>query len=382
VAAQTSWPPDHWSWQGGFYDATADWRAEDDPWFAPPAGHLDRPASWDRPPGGLAPSDPGVVFPNQAPALQPPPWNAAEVPYEPPPARQVGYAGSTSDLPGVLPFDAELGTRRKPDLPPGTRHGFFQKAICTTTWLAGDTGVEDLGMFDVDLKTALALPLPSRESPLLLIPGFSFHFLDGPVTPDLPPQLYDAYMMFRWMPRLGPRWKMDLAVTPGIFSDFKQDADEGLRITGHGFVVYDWMENCKFVLGANYLDRDDIDVLPIAGVIWEPNPAVKLDLVFPRPKIACRLFWDGRYGDDVQDWLYLAGEFGEGVWAIERASGLADQVTYRDIRVILGLERKRLGRVGWNLELGYVFGRRLDYQSPTPRVEPGNTWMLRGGLTY
>ncbi|MHC4181359.1 MAG: hypothetical protein ACYSWU_28000, partial [Planctomycetota bacterium] len=105
-------------------------------------------------------------------------------------------------------------------------------------------------------------------------------------------------------------------------------------------------------------------------------------LVFPHPRIARRIYLFGSYADDVQDWLYLAGEFGGGIWAIERTSGAVDEVDYTDFRVVLGLERKVIGGLDARFEVGYVFGREVRYDSGTPGFEPADTVMLRGGVTY
>jgi hypothetical protein len=175
---------------------------------------------------------------------------------------------------------------------------------------------------------------------------------------------------------------MDLAVAPGVYSDFEQDVDEALRITGHGAALYDWTPTTRLMLGVAYLDREDVSVLPIGGVIWKPNDQWEFKLVAPRPEIARRVYWFGQVGEKVKDWLYLTGEFGGDTWAIERAAGTPDIFTYRDYRVLLGLERKAIGSPdGW-IEIGYVFGREIEYDSPTPDVSPPDTVLLRAGVTW
>ena len=57
----------------------------------------------------------------------------------------------------------------------------------------------------------------------------------------------------------------------------------------------------------------------------------------------CRNYWGGKFGDKVQDWPYIAGEFTGDAWAIRRSDGSDDQVVLSDYRVILGMERK-IGR--------------------------------------
>ena len=114
------------------------------------------------------------------------------------------------------------------------------------------------------------------------------------------------------------------------------------------------------------------------SLIWTPSDAIKLELVAPRPRIARRI----TYAGDVEDWLYLAGEFGGGTWAIRRASGVDDLVTYRDWRIVLGIERKALHALDARLEVGYVFARQIEFAGPTADLTPGDTLMLRSVVTY
>jgi len=268
-----------------------------------------------------------------------------------------------------------------PDRPPDARDGFFQKAILETTWLASG-GAYGLGTTDVELKTVVALPIPSRRWPMIVTPGFAVHYLDGPTVTDLPARLYDAYTQFRWFRRFSPRWAMDLAVTPGVYSDFEQGSDEGLRITGHGAAMFTWSETTRLVFGVAYLDREDLGVLPIGGILWKPSPDLEFDLVVPRPKIARRIWWEGACTEQVQDWVYVAGEYGGGTWAVERADGHGDEVTYSDFRLLLGIERRHIGGLDGRLEAGYVFGRSLEHRSEPRDIDLNDTVLVRGVLVY
>ncbi len=290
-----------------------------------------------------------------------------------------GPYGPETRLPG-LPLEAPAPIN--PDRPPDARDGMFQKLTFSETWLMDGSEDDSFGMNEVELKTVLAVPIPSRDFPLIITPGFAVRYLEGPRASDLPPRVYDAYTQFRWFRRYTPRWASDLAVAPGIYSDFEQGGDEGLRITGHGAALFDWTPTTRIIFGVAYLDRDDLQVLPIGGIIWKPNPEWEFKIAAPRPEIARRVYWSGFTGDRVQDWLYLAGELGGGTWAIEREGGAVDRFTYRDFRAMLGIRRKAIGTLdGW-LEVGYVFGREIEYESDTPDVSPSDTILVRAGLTY
>ena len=273
-----------------------------------------------------------------------------------------------------------------PDEPPGSRPGVFQKVSFLSTWLATGVGPDDFGVLDLELWSDFGFPCPTRQWPLAVTPGFGVHFFDGAIGADLPGAVYDAYVEFRWLPRLSPRIKLDLGVTPGWYSDFRQGSSDALRIGGHGAAMITWGPTLKLVAGLAYLDRKDVEFLPLGGLIWTPNADTRFELVSPRPRIARRI--DHRSAGSVtwswsqEDWVYVAGEFGGGAWAIRRAGAIDDFITYHDYRILLGVERKRIGGFSARIEVGYVFGRKLQYDGRTPDVEPDDTLLVRGGLTY
>lgn len=294
--------------------------------------------------------------------------------------------------PGVLASHPEDVLRLAPpetvdeeniwDRPIDARNGFFQSLNLEGTWLAPGRGVEKFGDTQWEIQGNFVLPLPSRRHPLLLMPGYAVHYLDSPRHVDLPPRLHDAYLQLRWLHKLSPRWSADLSVTPGVFSDFEQSSDEAFRITGHFGAMWDWTPMLKIAMGVAYLDRDDLRLLPFAGIIWEPTPDWQIELMVPRPMIARRVYWHGALGDDVQDWFYVAGELGGGSWAIRRTSGIDDVLTYRDLRLILGLERRVLFGIDYRMEVAYSFARKVEFTSATPPFHPSDTVMIRLGATY
>lgn len=275
----------------------------------------------------------------------------------------------------------EVPAAKPPAGPPGAREGVFQKLLFDGAWIPR-LGGDGFGMSHLQLKTVLAFPFPTRQSPLLVTPGFGVHFLDGPADPDMPPRLYDAYCQFRWMVPVTDRLGLDLAFRPGYFSDFEQSSDAAVRYGGHIFAAWDWTPRAKIIVGAVYVDRKDVNVLPAAGLIWKPYDELSIELLFPRPRISRQVYVPWDYGKGVENWLYLAGEFGGGTWAIQRADLTRDVVNYRDFRVILGTERKVEGGLGTWVEVAYLFGRRIEYDSATPDFDPADSLMLRGGMSY
>jgi hypothetical protein len=182
-----------------------------------------------------------------------------------------------------------------------------------------------------------------------------------------------------WLPKLNERWRLILMATPGLYGDFEQTDDRAWRLTGFGLAAFDWKPGrVKLVMGVVYLDRDDFNILPAAGAIWTPSENVEVEAVMPRPRAG----WRWRYGTGFEDWLYVAGEIGGGTWQIERQDLTSDRLTIRDFRIILGAERRRNGGAGQRLEVGYVFGRDIEFRTDPQTFSPPDTLLIRGGLSF
>ncbi len=283
---------------------------------------------------------------------------------------------------GDVSYVEEVAEPANSQIPSGARSGIFQQIFFTGTWLP-QLENDNLGWGDLETGVVLGFPFFRRETPLLITPQFGVHYLQRPAALDLPDRVYGTAFQFRHLRKFGTGpWAMDVAVTLGYYSDFEQRASDAFRVTGYGLAVYESSPAAKWVVGVAYLNRAGTTVLPIGGVIYQPSPDLKWELIVPRPRVAWRLP-RGVPGNGDERWFYLSGEFGGGIWSIERPTTLTqDLLTYRDFRVLLGYERKITGGLSRRLEVGYVFGRELEFESATPDVSLDDTLVLRAGVTY
>lgn len=281
------------------------------------------------------------------------------------------------------PLVLQPATPPPSSLPPGVRKGLFQKAFVTGTYIPQFED-DSLGFGDLEAGVVLGIPFFRVTAPLLITPRFAVHYLDRPAFPDLPSEVYDAEVSFRHLRKFGEGpWAMNAAVTLGQYSDFEASDADAFRVTGQAFAVYESSPAMTWVFGVVYLNREDLSLIPAVGFIYEPNPNVKFDAILPRPRISWRLP-SGAIGSGSERLLYIGGEFGGGIWSIDRPStGRQDLLTYNDYRLLIGIENKRgLGAISHRLEFGYVFGRELEFSSATPDVRLDDSLFLRAGLTY
>jgi hypothetical protein len=119
----------------------------------------------------------------------------------------------------------------------------------------------------------------------------------------------------------------------GVYSDFHTLNENSLRIQGLGLGVFRLTPTMTFKLGAMYLDRNKIKILPAGGLLWTPTPQVRFDFFFPQPKLSAYLTTVGKH----ELWWYLAGEYGGGAWTIQRTDGTSDRIDINDIRTSAGI---------------------------------------------
>ena len=273
------------------------------------------------------------------------------------------------------------------------RAGIFQKLTGKATYVSSGGGASSLGLTTINLDLVLGFPFPSRTSPLLLTPYFQSDFMDfGNGYGTMPTSLYRAGVNVAWIKPINDQWGLFLFVSPCVSSDFHAKFDKAFRCPVG--LIANWTMNpeWKLSLGVIYTDNDDWLFVPACGITWTPNELWKYELTVPRPRI-CRRIDDpfrqfrsaGAAGAAFQDayWLYLAGEYQGGTWAVDAPeywkAGSDDQLRYRDLRVMFGFERdrQRIGRVDFNAEIGVAFCRKLYFEDSPAVYHPKPAFVAR-----
>jgi hypothetical protein len=170
---------------------------------------------------------------------------------------------------------------------------------------------------------------------------------------------------------LSELFSYDCSATLGVYSDFEDSARDGVRFPSHAVGICHAGPRIDWVLGVDYLSRDDIKLLPVFGMCWHDpeQPALRYEMVFPRPRVDFVLSDQSR--------LYSAGTLGGGTWDIEFPDQSNDVMTYRDYRWVIGVEQanRRGGLSAW--ELGWVFGRTLEFRSQTNENDFEDAFIIR-----
>ncbi len=234
--------------------------------------------------------------------------------------------------------------------------------------------------------TALFPNFLFSDHPLLVTPGFVLHLWDGPSTmvQDLPSKAYSAYLDLAWNPELTPRLYAELGFRAGLYTDFETLNSDSLRLQGLGVGNIRLTPTMTLKAGAVYIDRMDKKLLPVIGLLWEPDSLTRFDITFPYPRLS-------KYWTTVGDrkvWWYVGGEYGGGSWTIHRYDFVAmddvsDQIDINDYRVFVGLEATHPNRLRAYAEVGYVWDRNILYRAPNiPNLKVDDTLMIRAGFNF
>lgn len=266
------------------------------------------------------------------------------------------------------------------------RRGLLQNIQFVADWVPR---LEDDSVGRSTLSAAVGLGVPPFVfgSPVLITPRAAIHSVTGPNLIDAPSTLNDLEISFGTFKKFSDRWMARLNVTVGVYGDDHSLNDsDALRVSGVGVAIYNYSPEWQWAFGAAYLNRDDISVVPAVGVIRDCGD-VRYEIMMPRPRIVWRLPQDG---SGVGRSIYLAGELGGGAWAVRRDDGTTDTLNLSRWGLVLGFERAAAQTVGmwawggWKTryEIGYLFGRSLEYANSDEEISLDDSLVARVGWSY
>jgi hypothetical protein len=320
-----------------------------------------------------ATTTPSTWFPNTGtPTTGTPPLTAPPYP---------GYASPSSQQPGVI-FPNGIYSQGSVVQTYTEPFRIFQHPRFSDTWVYGADNPNDVQIHDFEFAVTGGIPnFFGTTQPLYITPTFLLHLWDGPshMPADLPSRAYSAFLDFFYATDPNRPVGFEVGVAVGAFTDFNTFNTHSIRVIGEGFGVVRLTPELTFKLGVWYLNRNDLKLLPAGGLVWQPNPQMKFDILFPNPKFTHYLSTVGTA--DV--WWYIAGEYGGGAWTIQRADGSSDRVDINDIRIKLGLDWITQGNLRGYFEVGYVCDRQVVYVvNPSDSFTARNTFLLGAGFSF
>jgi hypothetical protein len=390
-AAPTYPPPNTGGWFGSNASSPfGSWfTSQPPPAFNAPQGFGTPPQTFGAPPAfgtpGATPGfsgSPPAIF--SAPAGTPYGAYGAPPPGAYPGAYPGGYPGAYG-APGantLFPNGLWGPNAASSQFPFVERFRFLRRPRLSDTYIYGSNKPDDLQTHDIEVAITGALPnFLISSQPVYITPTYVHHLWDGPhsMDADLPGNAFSAFLDFFWASDPNRPLGAELGVAVGGFSDFDTFTSDSIRVLGEGFGVVRLTPQLTFKFGVWYLNRNDLKLLPAGGLVWQPTPQLKFDLLFPNPKIS-RYLTSGPYGE-VRG--YLSGEYGGGAWTIRRTDGSGDRVDINDIRVKLGIDWVNQRNWSGFAEIGYVFEREVVYVvDPNDTFSPGDSFLIGAGFSF
>ena len=245
---------------------------------------------------------------------------------------------------------------------------------------------DGLAISSFDLSAKMPLYPVFGPPPPFISAGYSLTHIAAPVALDLPENLHDFSLGLAWMRRINDRWMAQFMLNGAFASDMDNTSSDAWQIRAGGFALYRPNERWSWALGAMATGRNDVPVIPAVGVIWEPAPQLRVNLMMPNPRVSYLL----AESDTRQHWGYVGGGLSGGTWAYDRVSGVGEQLTYREFRLVLGWESMpprppgtfRTTGTRLNTEIGYVFGREFEFDRGGADIEPDDALLLRTGISF
>ncbi|MDO4629961.1 MAG: DUF6268 family outer membrane beta-barrel protein [Planctomycetia bacterium] len=256
---------------------------------------------------------------------------------------------------------------------PEHRNSFFQSISLDESLTTSGGGSDELGVVHVGVSAMFAAPCPGNHGSFLFSPTFALdHFYDMPDTLkklDMADSLYRVGLNVTWLNDINDFWRVMLFVTPGVATDFETSSSDMFRLPGGGVAVWTPSPQWQFSFGLLYTAMEEWSVIPLAGATWQPNENWKFDFSFPKPKISRKA--DSPISALGPLWIYVAGEYSGGTWAIELAER-EELATYRELRLMFGIERAKpqIGELNFQFEIGLAFCRKLEFDDSPLTYRP------------
>jgi len=265
--------------------------------------------------------------------------------------------------------------------PIGTMKRFWDSFSFNYTYVTRGNENTGLAIHEFDLAGRFALPckcIPhandnSATGYWYIAPSFGVNLLRGPGDSW---NLFDLSLAAGARPQFSKDFGADLWVQVGIGSTCSHWCSEAIFVRGRGLGTLKINDQIDAIGGIIYYGRNQIKLLPSAGVTWKPNDGNLWYLVFPNPKLSRFI----KKCNETDWWAYIQGDIGGGRWYVAEKE-ITDLVDYNDYRVSLGTTFNTPSSIAGSIEIGGAFGREI-YAKNGWRYNPDSAFFVKGGIMY
>lgn len=209
-------------------------------------------------------------------------------------------------------------------------------------------------------------------------PQAGLRLWEGPDLIDLPPTVYRlGWNLELATGQRGP-WSFQASFNPSINTDFDhQLTSDAWNLDAQASATYRVNPELMLVGGIFFWDRVDEILLPMGGVVWNPNDRWELRLTFPKARIS---YFVGNLFNEAH-WLYGTAEYHVESYQISSPTIDVNQVQLQDIRVMLGLRSEGAFYTKF-IEAGAVLNRDVEFRNIVPDFTVDDGFIVRAGVRF
>jgi hypothetical protein len=226
-----------------------------------------------------------------------------------------------------------------------------------------------VGLYETRAKLARTLRL-GRQLSLTPELSYSRTEISAPPAALLPRELHSASLGLRADFFASPQWSYSLFVAPTLAGDFRAIGADDLQVRLGLIGRYVASSKLVYLAGLIYQPGNhSLQLLPIMGAIYRPDERWTIGIAAPRPGVS--------YAATKQVKLQLGGEFTSAEYQLHQQILGARVISYRDFRVLGGVEFELSEIVKAEVAAGYAFGRNISFYEevaanrPDLKIDPG-----------
>jgi opacity protein-like surface antigen len=211
-----------------------------------------------------------------------------------------------------------------------------------------------------NVMMAGAVPLSQRWFVPLGLGSGNF-FLDSVTGMPIPDQIHTLRLHTGLGYQLNEQWTLMAGVGPALYR-YDHVSSDDFGIAGMVSAIYQVRPDLTLAFGIGVNPDSSIPVLPAAGVRWDIQTNLTLNLMFPRPVLLYRVApkLSVFAGGDIKLAVFRADtDQGDQIGLRQYNNALG---TYRDFHLGAGAEYEIVRGLSVAVEGGYSVGREIDYK--------------------
>jgi hypothetical protein len=209
-------------------------------------------------------------------------------------------------------------------------------------------------------------------------PTWNTKWWSGPVGESFPIHADQFESDFQLSSARASPWNWQLGLTPQLNADFNRTINSNAAIfDARGVMFYQASPKLQLAVGAAAWDRIHEQIIPYGGLVWNPDDAWEVRLLFPKSRVS--RYW-GMIGQ-TNIWTYVSAEYESQAYQVDVVRRVSERMQMTDDQLLFGLNAQRRS-VTIFTETGAMLHRRAMFSGPSTNFSIHDAVVARIGLQY